>query len=69
MTSKREKLATAIDNLRSELEDFHDDLRIKWADGDDVDDELQEMWNVEDACCLLERAVTLVNPEGDQEHV
>tara|TARA_R110000787_G_scaffold133598_1_gene246013 strand:+ start:740 stop:949 length:210 start_codon:yes stop_codon:yes gene_type:complete len=69
MTSKREKLAIAIDNLRSELEDFHDDLRIKWVSCDDVDDELQEMWNVEDACCLLERAATLINPEGDQDHV
>ena len=69
MKSKKEKLAIAIDNLRSELEDFHDDLRIKWASGDDVDDELQEMWNVEDACCLLERVATLVNSEGDQDHV
>jgi|TARA_B110000879_G_scaffold80777_1_gene112114 hypothetical protein len=63
MTSKKEKLAVAIDNLRSELEDYHDDLRFEWEGGNDTDDELQHMWNIEDAASLLEKAVALIHPE------
>ena len=55
------KIAQAIDNLRSALEDHADELREAWARSEEDVDE-SPIWNAQDAAALLEQAVTLLDP-------